>query len=178
MTKITLVRHAAVPLEYQKSHIGHTDIDIDMDLFDYSKLDELKKEVDFDLIYTSDLKRCVNTVKQFSKEFITDKRLREVKFKEHIEGKTFEEIEKNSDYRQDYLENMTTWHSYICDEPLIDFTNRIKEFLDDLPRNKNILVCTHGGAIRMFHSILQEKDFDCFLFKVDYLDGLTYNVNL
>ncbi|WP_321315815.1 histidine phosphatase family protein [Halarcobacter sp.] len=179
MSKITLLRHAAVPVEYQKRYIGYdSDIGLDMQLFEHSKIEELLSKQNFDLIYTSDLKRCVDTVKHISDEYICDNRLREMKFKKNIEGKSFEEVEQNDDYKQEYLENINTWYSYICEEPIESFEQRIKEFLNSLPKNKKILICTHGGTMRMLHSLLMNKDYTDFLFKIDYLDAFNYNLDL
>ncbi len=44
MALITLLRHAPLPLEYQKKYIGHSDIAIDNLLTDVCKLEVLKKK--------------------------------------------------------------------------------------------------------------------------------------
>jgi len=179
MTNITLLRHAAVPKQYQKRYIGYdSDIDLDMQLFDFSQIEELISKQKFDFVYTSDLKRCVNTIKYITDEYICDKRLREMRFKKSVEGRSFAELELNEDFKKEYLNNIESWYSYICEESLESFELRIRDFLNTLPKNKKILICTHGGTIRMLHSLLMKKDYKDFLFKVEYLDAFYYNVSL
>jgi len=178
MALITLLRHAPLPIDYQQRYIGHSDIDIDSSLIDFDLIEELKSNYNFDLVYSSDLTRCVKTTQYITDDFICDKRLREMKFKDYIEGKTFEEIEKNDNYKIEHLDSVMSWFNYICEESLKEFKLRVEEFLNSLPKNKKILICTHGGTIRMFHALLSQKEFDFFYFKIDYLEALRYNTNL
>jgi len=110
---IVLLRHAPLYIEYQGRYNGWSDIDIDISLFDRSKCrDILDRE--FDYIYSSDLKRCLHTLELLGFDnIIQDKSLREVRFKEHIEGKSFEEISKRDDFKESYLDSIESWHNYI-----------------------------------------------------------------
>ena len=145
---ITLLRHAALPKKYQNHYIGWSDISIDPELFDHKKVALLQTQK-FDIVYSSDLIRCTQTLETLGiKDYITDTRLREVRFKDEIEGLNFNEIEKLSSYKSKYIEKRKKWHKYICEEPQKDFEARIKSFLNELPKDKEILICSHGGTLQ------------------------------
>ncbi len=171
MALITLLRHAPLPIEYQKKYIGHSDINIDVTLIDKSKLNMINKE-DYDLIYSSDLKRCTQTLDLFNLNYTINKDLREVKFKDEIEKKSFEQIEQLNSYNEKYLDNIYTWYDYICEESFNQFKHRIDSFLNTLPKDKNILICSHKGTIRMIYSILKKQEFSAINLKVNYLEEI------
>jgi len=171
MALITLLRHAALPLKYQRRYIGHSDIEIDLTLVDLSALENIKKE-NYDLVYCSDLKRCTQTLDLLNLEYKKDKRLREVEFKDQFELKNFNEIEKLEFFDKKYLKSFLTWHQFICKESFKEFESRIKEFLNELPKDKNILICSHGGTIKMINSILKNEDYGKSLFNLKYLEAI------
>lgn len=173
MVLITLLRHAPLALEYQKRFIGHTNIDIDLSLTDISKLDNIKDRK-YDYIYSSDLQRCTHTLDLIDFNYIQDERLREIKFKEEFEGKNFSEVEKLNSYSIKHLSSMKNWHKYIAAESLDSFEGRIKSFLDELPNDGDILICSHGGTIKMIHSILENENYHNSLLKVDYIDSIDF----
>ncbi len=145
---ITLLRHAALPEKYQNRYISWSNISIDPNLFDYKKVALLTRQK-FDIIYSSDLTRCTQTLDTLEiKNYITDERLREVRFKDNIEGLNFEEIEKLPSYKSKYIEKRKKWHKFICAEPQLDFETRIKSFLAELPQDKEILICSHGSTLQ------------------------------
>jgi alpha-ribazole phosphatase/probable phosphoglycerate mutase len=152
---LTLLRHAALHPMYQKRYIGWSDISIEMRLFRTQAFDIVRR-IKFDEVYSSDLRRCTQTLTFASiHPFQTDERLREVRFKAHIEGKTFKEISTRNDFEQDLLNNERTWHTYVCAESYESFERRIVSFLNDIDfKNKEILVCSHSGTIRRMLHIL------------------------
>ncbi len=168
--QLTFLRHATLPLANQGRYNGWRDIPIDPKLFDWAKVTHLKEEK-FDFIYSSDLIRCTKTI-----ELIFDGRLksystellREVKFRAEIEGKNFDEIARLNSFNAEYLEDEKSWHRYICEESQFAFNKRLKAFLVTLPPNKNILVCSHAGAIREMLKILNQSTVT-----LDYLDNIT-----
>lgn len=168
---ITLLRHAPLPLEYQKRYIGHTNINIDINLIDKKKIEKLSK-TNYDLYYSSDLIRSQNTLKLITKnDFTISVKLREVKFKSFIEGKNFDEISKLEIYDDKYLETPDSWHSFVCDESITMFQNRLLDFINKLPKDKNILICTHAGVIKELAFLLKNEQIN----SVDYLD--TYELD-
>jgi len=151
---LTLLRHAALPKENEHRYNGWTDLDIDPALFDAQKVALLTQQK-FDIIYSSDLVRCQQTLEMMGiEEYITDERLREVRFNAEIEGLNFNEIEKLDSYKSSYIEQKESWHTYICDESQETFEARIKDFLEALPVDKEILICSHGGTLQKMMAIL------------------------
>ncbi|WP_044418663.1 histidine phosphatase family protein [Halarcobacter anaerophilus] len=175
MAIITLLRHAPLPLKYQKRYIGHSDINIDLSLIDFSFLDEIQKR-DYDLILSSDLKRCTQTLDLLGLSYKKDKRLREVEFKEEFELKNFDEIEKTDIFDKKYLDSFLAWHGFLCKESFNKFQSRVEEFLKELPKNKDILICSHGGTIKMINSILKKEDYCLTPFTLKYLEKVDINI--
>lgn len=175
MAIITLLRHAPLPLKYQKRYIGHSDINIDLSLIDFSFLDEIQKR-DYDLILSSDLKRCTQTLDLLDLPYKKDKRLREVEFKEEFELKNFDEIEKTDIFDKKYLDSFLAWHEFICKESFSDFQNRVKQFLQQLPKDRSVLICSHGGTIKMINSILKKEDYCLTPFTLKYLEKVDINI--
>lgn len=173
MVLITLLRHAPLELKYQKRFIGHVDVDIDLSLTDISKLDNIKNRK-YDYIYSSDLKRCKQTLDLIDLSYKEDERLREIRFKEEFECKSFSEVEKLDSYSIKYLSSMKSWHEFIAAESLTSFEERIKSFLEELPKNADILICSHGGTIKMIHSILENQDYHKSILKVNYLEPIDF----
>ena len=167
---VTFLRHAVLSEKNQNRYNGWRNLPIDERLFDHSKVKALKEE-SFDLIYSSDLIRCTRTLELLfdnnypTKQLYTTKALREVKFKDEIEGKNFEEIAKLSSFKSAYLKNKSSWHNYICQEKEEAFHSRLETFLKMLPKQKNILICSHAGAIQEMLKILKQP-----LPKLNYLD--------
>ncbi len=171
MASITLLRHAPLPLKYQKRYIGHSNIAIDLSLTDISKLDYIKN-TNYDAVYCSDLLRCTQTLDLIDIAYKKDYRIREVKFKDKFETKSFNDIEKMDCFDKRFLDSVKTWHEYVCEESYIDFKNRIKEFIQELPMNKNILICSHAGALKMLHSLLKNIDYDTNNIQFHYIEPL------
>jgi broad specificity phosphatase PhoE len=90
----------------------------------------------------------------------TDERLREVRFKAHIEGKTFDEVSRLSHYQESLLNNPDAWHRFICTESPAAFQRRIVSFLRELPKEKEILICSHAGTLQkilQLHGLAKAK---------------------
>lgn len=167
---LILLRHAPPEVQYHGCYNGHTDIPIDTALFDPSKILSLQNQ-QFDRIYSSDLQRCTKTLEMIGlTAFTCDPRLREVCFKPSIEGKTFEQIEAIEHFDPRSLDCSDSWHHYVCDEPLTVFQARVQSFLDELPKNEHILICSHGGTIAMILTLLNPEIPNKSL---GYLDHIT-----
>ncbi len=160
---LTLLRHSHVSPQYRKRYLGWSDVDIAKTPFCEEKVQGLLSQ-NYDLIYSSDLRRCTQTLDRLGLAYTTDQRLRELRFKNKIELKSFEEIEKLPCFRQEYLDSEISWFEYISDEDYEEFKFRIKSFLDTLDFSKNILICSHKGTLNTALELLGEekKDFDYF----------------
>ncbi len=162
---LTLLRHAPLPPQHQGRYNGWRDLPIDPSLFDTRAIAPLQEQ-HFEHIYSSDLLRCTQTLDAIGLEhYQTDSRLREVRFKPHIEGKCFEEITHLPDYDTALLEDHLRWHRYICDESPAAFEGRIRAFLSELPKEREILICSHAGTLLQMLALLgRDKE------KIDYLE--------
>jgi broad specificity phosphatase PhoE len=144
---LTLLRHSALHPSLQRRFNGWTDIPPEPSLFKPENY-EILHRISFDAVYTSDLIRCVRTLEMANiTSYITDARLREVRFKAHIEGKTFRDVEKMKGYDDSLLNDPRSWHAFVCAESYEYFEKRIAAFLDSIDMCKEILVCTHGGVM-------------------------------
>lgn len=158
---LTLLRHSAPPIIYHKKYLGWSDIEINTNLFNFDKVKDIASQ-NFDFIYSSNLKRCTQTLDEINLPYTTDSRIKELRFKEKIELKSFDEIEKLPCFKQEYLNNEMSWFNYISDEDYPEFKNRIKSFLDEIDPTKNILICSHKGTLNMILDIygFQRIEFD------------------
>lgn len=124
----------------------------------------------FDVVYSSPMKRAVETAKIFTKgkkDINLDKRLLEFDFGEW-DGMRMEEIgEKYPDIidpwgkiTHDYIKYSKTGESYEA------FEKRCSEFLDEMYKkypDKNVLVVAHGRLIRMMAAhYLNHGEMDLF----------------
>lgn len=156
---ITLIRHGALEKKYQRRYVGHSNIAIDLNLFDEDKIKDLKNKI-FDEVYSSDLKRCTLTLDKIGFSYKSNKALREVEFKEEFELKNFEEVSKLSSFKEEYLNSYLSWHEYICKESFISFEKRIKDFLNSLDLKKEILLCSHAGALKVMSAYLKNEEYE------------------
>ena len=170
----TFLRHGALPKPYQGRYNGWQDIPLDPQSIDIQKLDGLRAR-EFDALYSSDLQRATQTLEMlFGKGHlvtVTDA-LREVRFRDEIEGKSFQEIEQLASFDPAHLASQATWHAYLCDEPQAVFEARLKGFLDGLPREGDLLICSHSGAIGTMLRLLERP----LSGSLGYLDTVTLSV--
>jgi len=151
---LTLLRHASLGEQHAERYNGWTDLSIDPFRFDKKKVSILQN-IHFDFVYSSDLKRCTQTLEMLEiEDYFTDSRLREIRFRDEIEGKTFKEVQKLPSYKSLYIEERDRWHQYICAEHPALFEGRIKSFLADLPRDKEVLICSHSGTLQKMMVLL------------------------
>lgn len=154
---LILLRHGAPAAEYHRRYIGHTDVEIDENLFEPAKIEPLQNRL-YDRIYASDLQRCTATLTRMGMDkFTVDPRLREVRFKPSVEGKNFAEIESTADFDPRVLDSKESWHAFVCEESEGAFRDRVRNFLDELPAHQSILICAHAGSIDMIVSILEPE---------------------
>ncbi|NPA35226.1 MAG: alpha-ribazole phosphatase [Chlorobi bacterium] len=178
--KIVLVRHTKVAVPKGICY-GSTDVE------PASSYEEEKKKIisllnnrSFVEIYSSPLKRCLKLAGDIvpsGMEIIRDKRLQELDFGKW-EMQPWDDISKSkhaSLWFNDFL-------NIACPggESYRELLKRVKEFIRDMTREPvdgNVLIVTHGGVIRAFHSILNntepEKAFDL---KVEYGQIMEFTV--
>ncbi len=175
MATITFLRHAPLALKNQKCYNGHIDLDIDSSLVDFNQIETIQKQK-YDLVYSSDLKRCTQTLDLLGFSYKKDERLREVKFKDEFEGKSFAEISKMPIYDEKYLSTFESWHEFIAQESIEKYKQRVNSFLNELPKNRDILVCSHGGTIKLIHSLLTNIKYEESSYSISYLESLEFKI--
>ena len=128
-------------------------------------------------MYSSDLKRAYMTAqiinKKFNKNIETDKRLREFSFGT-LEGITREKI--TPEIWDDFNKNPKKFNA----EKREEIFKRIKSFINDIKSNdKNILVVTHGGPIRMIKYYLENgESFNDKKYLAEYMTLKINNLDL
>lgn len=151
--KLVLIRHGQTDWNLAQRLQGHSEIPLNATGRDQaSALARRLSNQSFDLIYTSDLERAMETATILAggkKEVKTDPRLREINFGAW-EGLTYDEI------KQKYPEKLALWENDVYHnappngETVEQLTKRIKLALDDLNANHNrtLMVVAHGGALQ------------------------------
>ena len=156
---IYIIRHGQTDWNIEHRTQGHTDIALNKNGIEQAEL-ITQKIVNFkiDNIISSDLKRAYMTAqiinKNFNKIIETDKRLREFCFGT-LEGITRDKI--TQEIWNDFNKNPKQFNAETKEE----IFNRIKSFINDIKSNninKNTLVVTHGGPIRMIKYYLDNGD--------------------
>ncbi|MEJ8554104.1 histidine phosphatase family protein [Tepidibacter sp. Z1-5] len=132
------------------------------------------KDEKIDFIYSSPLKRAIDTAKEISQINNVDinilDELKEMNFGD-FEGLTFKDIESN--YKEEYerLKNKSFEYNFPNGENMIGFHGRISNKIDDIIKeqdDKTVLIVSHAGVIRACLSHLITKDHTYhWNFKID-----------
>ncbi len=140
---IYIVRHGQTDWNIEGRYQGRIDIELNEKGIEqaYKIHDELKN-IKFDLVFSSPLKRAYKTAKIIcNNNIIKDERLIE-RCNGELEGKLKSEVEEIIDFNDPNENKMGI-------ENINDFRYRIKNFFEDITSNykgKNILVVTHAGV--------------------------------
>ncbi|RFU67950.1 histidine phosphatase family protein [Bacillus sp. V59.32b] len=146
---ITLFRHGLTVANERKAYIGWSDSPLSRK----GKAQLFPLVIDAPLIFSSDLKRCTDTVAILFPErsVIQKKELRELHFGKW-EGKTYEDLKEDSDYKK-WLENPFA-EIPPNGEGFDQFAARIqhswKSVKEQMAKQgiKRAAIVTHGGVIR------------------------------
>ena len=141
---IYIVRHGQTDWNLEGRYAGRTDIPInETGIKQANIIKEELKEITFDKVYASPLKRAYETAKIiYDGDIITDERIIE-RSNGDLDGKLKSEIKDKIDFNDP---NETKYNI----ESINNFRSRIYSFFDDLLKNdkdlENILVVTHSGV--------------------------------
>lgn len=166
---IYLVRHGQTDWNLEKKTQGHTDISLNENGKEQAKLiSKVISNYKIDKIYSSDLLRAKETAEiineNFGLDIILDNRLREINYGD-LEGIARPTLS------QDVWDIFNSNPEKLNAEPIINVFNRIKSFFNDLDYNKNIIIVTHGGALRTIMYYINNKDnFDKKIYDKKYRD--------
>lgn len=145
---------------------------------------EAHREIKFDVVYTSSLKRTWQTVDSFISKKIPHIATANL---DEIDWGIFEGVEHHPDLQKTYYDIITQWSAGNLDikieggESAQDLADRLLPFVKELKNTdaRTILVCTHGRTLRVLLCLLMGKpisDMDDFvhdntcLYHVEY-DG-------
>lgn len=165
--RLYLVRHGESTANAMKNVIqGHLDTELTEKGREQAKrIAERLRNHFFDQILSSDLKRALHTAEAIAEHhsdtpFIKTEELRELSRGDY-QGMTYEEVGWH-----DRRQRRADWYEMRPPngENFSDLVERMSTFIDTLDKDaKDILVVTHGGAIRAFyHHLLQIPKPDLF----------------
>lgn len=171
---IYLVRHGQTDWNLEKKIQGHIDVPLNNNGKRQAELvSEAIKDLKINKIYSSDLVRAKETAaiinKKLNLKITLDNRLREFNYGD-LEG-----VVKTT-FSEDIWDEFNSNPERIHAESSESVYNRIKEFFDELNINDNILIVTHGGALRVIMYYFNNKDkFDKDLFNKEYCNMIIEN---
>lgn len=175
---VTLLRHGITKENQQRRYIGWTDPDLEDSAIIILKTSQLPSH--FDAIYTSDLKRCVQSASNYSANtaVIKDQRLRELNFG-FWEGKTYEDLKTIKLYR-DWIDAPFEI-SPPAGESYLIFKARVLEAWQTIitslieKQANDILIVSHGGPIRLLLTLFADTDpkKEWWDWSVKHLSGYT-----
>lgn len=153
---IYLVRHGQTDWNIAKKTQGHTDIPLnDFGKKEAERVSERFSSIPISKIISSDLIRAKETAEIINVRtkcpLIVDKRLREINYG-ILEG-----VERNK-LPSNIWDIFNNEPNKLNAEPMTRVYSRIKSFFDELEEQKNILIVTHGGALRMIMHYAECRD--------------------
>ena len=162
-TKMFLVRHGLTDWNQQKKYQGQKDIPLNEKGCEQARsLGKYLKAEEIDSIYSSDLKRALQTANIINEnhdlEVNKKEKIREIHFGDW-QGLSYSEIEEQ------YPQRLKKWNKdpiTNCPpggETMAVFIKRVKSGFEEIinkNQDNNILVVSHGGTIKVYLTILLE----------------------
>lgn len=175
-TNVTLVRHGETDYNAKGCYFGQLDPSLNLNgNIQAEKTSDFLKFNDFDIIYSSDLVRCIKTAKIINTyhnlELRLSSKLRELNFG-IFEGKTYTEILNEFPKESDLY--FKKWKSYVIPqgESLELMKNRCVDEVEKIIKKnqgKSILIVTHSGVIKSLLAYYLSSDLDNFWkYNLDY----------
>ncbi|MDO5028466.1 MAG: histidine phosphatase family protein [Bacillota bacterium] len=160
---IYLTRHGQTQWNLINKIQGHLDSPLtDQGIADAKNLGLRLKDIKFDIAYSSDQKRAIDTAEiilDSRAPLKTTKALREIGVGQW-EGMFYEDIQRL--YPENFKLYKTDPEKYVASpggEDYKDFEKRVKDFVEDLKKSpyENILIVTHGLTYMMLLNIFEAK---------------------
>lgn len=169
ITRFCLVRHGETDWNVERRLQGHTDIDLNMRGF--AQAEQMaralqKINLQFDVLYTSDLQRAAKTAKEIEQLFNASALVSSALRERHLgalQGLTMDEAPKTEPelWRSHLDRNLN--EELRGGESIAQFSSRIKEALDQIRKQhigKTILIVSHGGALDMMYRLASNQSLD------------------
>lgn len=155
MLEFILIRHGETEINRSKLYCGWNDVELnDRGIKEAERLREKLSGEKIDLIYSSDLKRCLQTSEIINSDhsvpIISSYGLREINFGAW-QNISYEDI--RSLYPEEYEKWKNDWLSYRIPggESMIDFHERVTKTTDEIIevyKDKKLLIVTHSGPVK------------------------------
>ncbi|MBU0459488.1 MAG: histidine phosphatase family protein [Nanoarchaeota archaeon] len=167
--KLILIRHGETEENEAGIHQGWLPGKLtEKGIYQAKKLAERLKNIPINIVYTSNLQRCLDTTKEITKlkpnlKVITEKLIRE-RNKGEWNGKHKDEIDWNTIPGEKFNQKPPGGES------LQEALERMKKFHQNLLKkhqNDTVLVVSHGGVLSLYRSFLLNQDIEnCFQQKI------------
>ncbi len=165
-TKLCLIRHGETSWNAEKRLQGHTDIPLNATgMLQACQMAQALKDIKltFDVLYTSDLKRAVDTanavIELFGVDAVADSELRERHFGV-LQGLSINEAPlKRPDIWQAHIARDLE-HDLEGGENIQQFALRVQNAMDKIQARhtgKTILIVNHGGTLDMMYRIASKQ---------------------
>ncbi len=158
-TNIYLIRHGESEGNKVRAFLGHTDLDLtEKGHCQAQNVAEFLKDIDADVIYSSDLKRAystaLHTAEMKKMDIIKSKNLREI-YAGDWENGLFSDLEKN--FKESYAVWLTNIGRAKCDggESVEELQIRVVDEITRIAKGndgKTVLIFTHATPIRVFRA--------------------------
>ncbi len=156
--KIYVVRHGETTYNVEYRICGISDVPLTLKGEKQAVETGLKlKDIHFDHIYVSPLKRAIHTAQLITKQdIIIDKRLQEINFG------IFEGMSRKTKGFYDVKYHLGV--RYPQGETFLEVIHRVYSLLDEIKESddQNVLIVCHGGIIRAIHSYFYDVSNDEF----------------
>lgn len=151
MGKIILIRHGESKLNVEGVYYGILNPELtEKGKEQAKKTREILKNISYEKIYTSDLKRAIETaeiVNYKELEISIDEELRELNFG-IFEGRSYEELLEK--YPEELKKSQKNWenYNYITGESVLELQKRAINFIEKkIDLEKDTVLVTHWGVI-------------------------------
>jgi probable phosphoglycerate mutase len=127
------------------------------------------RNLHIDIIYCSDLNRCLETANEIKKYHKNSRFIKENRLRERCTGIFQGTVVNKSDW--DILKGDLYTNKPKGGESFVEMWGRLKDFYKDLLENtdETILVIGHGGSICLLHGLISGKDLKYSLTKIEKL---------
>ncbi len=164
MGNLILIRHGESELNKEGIFFGQLDPNLtEKGREQGAKARKILKGIEYEKIYTSPLKRALETAEIINinqKELIFEDRLKELNFG-ILEGMTYDEILKKYPKEAKKLEEEWQTYNYQTGESLLELQKRVIDFIKSIDLGgKNIILVCHWGVINSILSYYFSKDLN------------------
>ena len=170
---IVFVRHGRTEMNTKGLFSGHLDDVLSLEGKSDAKYNkEILKDKEFQSIYTSPLKRAVETSQILGYKAIEDSRLKEINFG-IFEGLSYDEITRKYPIEAKLWSEDFINYKIPKGESFMELYERVADFLYEVShKSENTLVVTHEGVIKCALCYIFEKPEYFYRFKISHT-GIT-----